>query len=475
MQFNLGEFGDGNPYTVVSEDLKTVLTSAPSGAWSGFLLQGSGLSPITDPVLGTKFVDVNGDEAGYRFNSMLSALSQTHYEGHVKIKASREWVCAPEASSNGNQGDTLASAQKLISALATSAPAGTATALINRDTTSSINALMPAASNQTFVRNDYRNFVHTNTAAQAVYHTAGKPDQVEMDIFWKGAYGFVAVDGCVTNACNDRQSAGWVNIWNNFYLGSDRGIAGTFCKDHWFKDFEIRTKCPEFVCNYQNRNISVLSDSLFDSESIAAATAGDVSAQFRMQRKLNKRGQYCNINISENGGYRIYNTGANWLGDTAPIAATLSTNPSIVYVCGGTNDAIYSGPEITPAQFQAAYIDILEKLLGENGNDSTNVHTVRCITPIPLWGARDAADYEENVRRAAGFREVILGLPALWAATYPLSTATIEVINAFNGLGGESNKFGDDLYKGDLLGTRTDLHLGGHGMQIFGDLIASTL
>ena len=51
MQFDLGTFGDGNPYTIFQHDLKSVLSSVPDGAWSTFNLVGSGKSPTVDSEL----------------------------------------------------------------------------------------------------------------------------------------------------------------------------------------------------------------------------------------------------------------------------------------------------------------------------------------------------------------------------------------------------------------------------------------
>ena len=467
MQFDLGEFGDGNPYTVFSHDLKSVLTSVPNAAWGSLAIVGSGLDPLVSD-RGTKFQDINGDETGYRFITMAAELAQTHYEGHAKIRGEKKWACSQERDNNGNGGDALASQQNLLTAVATT---GGIQAILSRSAaaTASATAWLPkSGGGVTQLNLDYRNQVIGSTAV-AMLHTAGKDDDVDVDIFWKGDYGFFAVDGVIVNATNLRNTNTFVNWLNNLYLGSDRGVAGTFCKDHWFSNFEIRTKCPEFSLNYVSRLVGVLSDSLFDNVLASSTTSGDVAAEFRLQRKFNLQGQYVNINISENAGYRIYNTGSNWLGDPTPIAASLANNPVEVYVSGGTNDAVYAGTEITSVQFQTAYLDILEKLLGENGNDATGVERVKMLIPIPLRGTRGHADYETWVTRAAGYRAVINALPALWDATYPARARAVTTKDWFTPLGGESNSKGDDLYIGDVDGSLTNLHLAAHGNQIAGD------
>ena len=486
--FNLGSFGDGNPYTVFSHDLKSVLTSVPNGAWNNLLTVGSGLSPTTDPELGTKFIDTNGADTGYRFNVLNTANSQLDNEGHFKIKVERQWLCAPELSSNGNSGDLLAGTSQTVASM--QPVVGPALLFLSNASSSNAGCYVPAAgATVTKIDKDFRNHKVTASVASAVLHTAGKSRFVEVDIFWKGKFAFYAVDGEVVNATGSRSLVGWDRWLQNFYLGSNRGSSGTFLNNYFVKDMEIRTKCPEFALNYDNRNIGVLSDSLFDSEPVSALTAGDVSAQHRIQRKFNKQGQYVNINISENGGYLVHDLGIgyNWLGyasatpdahptaPATPIVSALATNPKRVLVSGGTNDALYTGTPVTSTQFQNAAMDILEKLLGENGNPTTTVETVYWLIPIPLMGAQNDASYATYVAKAAEFRDVLLSLDKLWDTTYPAKAGAVKILNSFDALGGESEKMGNDLYKGQLTGTLTDLHLGAHGMQIWGDFIAGEL
>jgi hypothetical protein len=468
--FDVGTFGDGNPYTILSDDLKSVLTAVPDGAWTSFTATGTGLAPtITEN--GTIFVDENGDETGYQFTTLAAANAQLEYEGHIKIRVPTAWLCSAEASNNGSQGDDLATAQTVISTFATS---GGAVAYLYKTAGASASAISatPAASGSVAVNKAFNDNVIGATAV-AVLHTASKDAYVNVDIFWKGKYAFYMVDGLIVNVTDVRNTANKTSIWQNFYLGSDRTSATTYpAAGYAFSNLEIRTKCPEFSLNYPSRNIGVLSDSIFDSSLINNNVAGDVSCEYRILRKFHKQSQYTNITISENGGYSIYDNGSNWLGDPVPIAATLANDPVKVLVNGGTNDAAIG---VTNAQFQAAYLDILEKLLGENGNDATKVEEVVCITQIPLWGTRNSSFYAEYVGLAAGYRSIIEGLPALWDATYPTRAGAVTVAKVFEALGGESDALGTDLYKGQLDGTLEDLHLAAHGLAIYGDFLATKL
>ena len=459
-------FGSNDASVLFQHSLKTALVSADlNGNWSQLYIGSSALSwdlhgsvlhghDVThDSVLGMKAVSSadGSTECGYRFASQLSPLDAATNEGQLSFEVESEWYCVND-SANGTSGASLgAESQSILSTLAQTAPTGGAA--VGEIVKTGANKPIPIF----FVNSvgyDYRNFNPTSTGALAAPYSPGKSRFIAINIGWKGKYVWYAIDGVIVNFA-ERPSDGWVNAFNNFYLGNDRGGADTFVDGYWMRNLQISNKAPRFDLLCSAKKIAVLSDSLFDDQIPAHGTSGDVNPQYRIYRAFEQKGNRCNLHVSENAGFHVSSAQASTLHDQ--VAALLAENPSAVILQGGTNDA---GASLAASTFETEYKSLIEKLIGVNGNTSTAKKIFIC-TPPPR---ADSATFNGFITE---YVAVIKSLKSWFDTTYSSSGKELHVVDVHSAVGGTIPI--DGVLQSD------NIHYAALGCQIYGDTIAAKL
>ncbi|MEN8171431.1 MAG: SGNH/GDSL hydrolase family protein [Chloroflexota bacterium] len=475
-------YGSSDSSVIFQHDLKSALVPADMNShWSQLRIGSSALTwdvhgsvvhgkqPTHDSVLGFKPVDSTDGttEVGYNFSAQAASIVDLINQGQISFEIESDWLCVNDAASGTSGADLGAESQSCISWLAAAAPAGSAAA-------SELAKTGTAKPTPIIFKNsvgfDYRNHMPTATGALAAIYSPSKTRFILVNFGWKGNYVWYSVDGVVVNFA-ERGSDGWTNPFNNMYLGCDRGTANTFVDGYWMRNLQISNEAPRFDLNYNARQITVCSDSLFDNETAAATTSGDLNAQFRIFRGFEKKGMRCNLTIDENGGFQVDSGAASTLHDR--VTAVLDTKPSMVILQGGTNDC--DATAVPVATFETEYKSLVEKLIGVNGNTST-ASKIYCCTVPSRYGvsATDGANSDTYQGRLESYNAVIRGLESWFTTNYGSSGKELYVVDSWTALGGRTPTE-DAVYKGQLSGTFDDVHFACNGNRLYGDAISERI
>jgi lysophospholipase L1-like esterase len=244
------------------------------------------------------------------------------------------------------------------------------------------------------------------------------------------------------------------------WIGSTRVIANTFC-DGYIRNLQISTRSPSFPVHPQLRSIGILSDSLFATD-VLINTYGDAVTSWAMRREFATRGLYPGtVTLNSLGGACYSSAGATYLGTN--LTTVLATNPSVLVLRGGTNDASQSFTDDADWETQVtAYITAA----------FANPYVRMIVMPnIPYLIGDATKAYSEPLVRLGNER--LLNVAATWRAANPSDPRKIIVPDVNAALGGLSPPSG--TYIGQVNGLWNDLHLSSGGHALHGRRIAQAI
>ncbi len=466
-------FGSSDSRVVFSHDLKSALTlpSAWTSLSAGNLTDGftdistATILPFHDPVLGMRSSDINlvADAASYRLQTTNADLKETDNAGQISIEVEASWLETMNAIYNSDAYDPSGTEEAVLSFTDSVAFSASMISKNNGGTISLRSAL-----NQLHL--DYRNFEPSGVNPGApIFYAFDRKRFVTINIAWQDKFAIAAIDGMIigyginTTQVNDR--------FANFYIGSDRGNTTQSLTNHYFRNLQISKGFPNFGINFTKSHVAVLSDSIFDGAQAAApSTGGDLGPNFQIIRSFMQRQIRTILTVNDNGGYTVDSTtgqGAGTLHDALPLMIKPDMTDFILQ--GGTNDASFL---ISRSLFESEYKSLVEKIMGENGNPSTSVKRLICLTPpsISAWSGTSNAQEDSIIE----YVDVIMGLQTWWNSTYPLRSGQLKSVNIYAVLGGTNNP-GFEFFQGQVSGSGDTLHLAPRGNKVYGEAIVDAI
>lgn len=450
-------YGSADDSVVWRHPLTSALSSSDiTGVWSTLTKVGSGNTPTHDPILGMLCLDSAGAAAGYRFQTIASPLDTAlTMGGQISIECQRDLVCINDPT-NGSSGWTPAANSTLLGLVPST---GSACVLGQKNTDGTFKFKMSAA----FASNDFTCGYRSGEGISAPkIHSAGKGAFVTVNIGWTpgvaGGLLFVAVDGLLV-AYGLRAEATTAKLFENLYIGSNAGSAGTFIAGAYFRNLQISTRPPVFPVHPRCRSIAFIGDSLNDdpiNQPTPGTPAYDCVAWAQVMKYFHQRGFITgNRNSSQNPGYTISGNGGSTKLVTVLTSFTIGTpgsmlsavgatppwKPDVAVIVGGTNDCIANASTYVGSTFTSSYTDLIEQIMfGAAKTTRTPTKMVFCCIPPP----NSAMLTDVNVQTA--LPDVIArinALPAWWDSTYGATwgAGLVKVIDIYNGAFGANNRW----------------------------------
>lgn len=229
---------------------------------------------------------------------------------------------------------------------------------------------------------------------------------------------------------------------------------------------------------------------MFDDVTVAGSVgAGESGPRYQIDRSFQQRGMRCHLSVSENGGYFIDSAQAKPLDvlivDGVLYNETTGVPANKFYLCdltmsvtdavlqGGTNDG---GALVAAATFESEYKARIEQVMGENGNTTTSVQRLICMTPPSRYASGENGQAIED--KIIAYQAIILSMPAWWDETYPARAGALKVVDMYEILGGQTPTAKDPTYTDILMGQVIgggDIHYAPHGNSIYGAEIVKAL
>lgn len=418
--------------------LQLPLTSAPAG-WT---VVGS---PVHDSVKG---LNPNGN-GGYSKTS-LTGYAALDYGGQISVEVEKAWACYNDPT-NGSSGYTPAAQEYLLSVLAGT---GGAQSIIDKTVGGALLGFMNGASqNKSFTDWKYDG----GTTYNVLVHSGPKSDFVRINIGWWGGKAgglfVMAIDGHIY-AAGLRAAGTNANVFQNIYLGSDRGIGG-FMNGYYFRNLQISTRPPAMAVHPKLRRVSVLSDSLFNTDSLASVYR-DEMASHTFRRYLENLGyRPGDMTVDVNSGYHVHDASVGNI-FSSRVATLLANNPQVVLFRGGTNDVIlgYTINAAWYAELQSLMTSILA---------GTSVERI-VVGKVPSTIASSASGTYTAATRAA-----VSAINAYYDQL-PAWNSKIVVADVYSALGGESPARG--TFIGQVDGANDNLHCAAVGHKLMGECYA---
>lgn len=247
---------------------------------------------------------------------------------------------------------------------------------------------------------------------------------------------------------------------NTLYFGSNRNIANTYCQ-RYMRNFQISTRPPMFSIHPSLARIGILSDSMFNSDTLIS-TYADALSSWSMRREFAKRGLYTGtVTYSGTGGAAYSSLAATYLFNT--LATVLAANPTILIIRGGTNDASQSLTDDSDWESQVmTYIT--------TAFDNKYVKMIVLPDIPPLIGDR-SKDYSLSFVKTGNER--LRNVAASWRASNPTDPRKLIVVDVYNAVNALSPPSG--TYIGQVNGLYNDLHFTSGGHNIHGRVIAQAI
>lgn len=457
------DYGTEDDSVLFRHSLKGPITAADiSGLWS--TVTNTTAAPIHDPVRGMKANDGNGGNAGYLLQTATSTILALQDGGHISLEIERDWGARHDPS-NGTSGYVPASEESALSF----SPDGTSTALAAPRKRVSGEITATGYNNVNSYSFDFSDWVvNTGIAPTSSYHSEDKGDFVTVQVGWQslnnGSPLMLAVDGLPVGG--NKFSATLANMANRLYIGSIRGVAGTFVKNHFIRNLQISLLAPAGIMpvHPQLRSVAFLSDSITDNVALNGPYR-DNAARFSLRRYLAKRGiRPGELNISENPGWWI-GTHANQL--KLQVATVLAWQPDTVVIMGGTNDCINANSQ---ENFEAEYKDTIEKFMfGTAETSRTTVQRIFCCTMPP--NETELSDAAFKARHLTFRNFIRTTLPAWWNTAYGATWGydRVKTADVYAGIGGDPALMQQAAYSVD--GT----HFAWKGNRLYGETVAKAI
>jgi lysophospholipase L1-like esterase len=380
----------------------------------------------------------------------LTGYQNLDYGGQISFEVSRAWLANNEnASPNwpNSSGYIPASNEFFLSALATT---GGAQTIIRKYTTGGADAYL------------------SSTDLPFYVSSQGKGDFVRVNIGWNGGRVggkfWVAIDDALVSSVT-RNSSTLSGMFANFYLGSDRGVAGSYANTgYYIRNLQISNKAPVFTYHPRAGSIAILSDSTANTGDVIYGSYRDAVTSCSMQRRLSRQRNLDSVVpiVSVNGGYRIDNSApGQYLRDQLP--AVLATKPTVVVIMGGTNDA--AGSRCSQSTWQAAVADYINDCFATD-----YVKMVVLAAPMTLTYASAYTAYEGEVLIA---KTKMQAAAYAWRAANPTDPRKVVVADRYTALGGTNPPPG--TFIGQVDGLSDNLHCSGLGHVLQGYCIADAI
>lgn len=434
------EFGANDDSIVFQHDLCSDPTDYITALGATYIVQGSGLQTF-DSVRG---MNPNGS-GGYRIQNLPNRAA-LDFAGQVTFEVEREWLCK-QAPGYYSFGLVPASNQTALSALATAGGVG-------------------SMCSKAVVGNAYTSGPFGSQSVGC--SSAGKGDYVRVNLGWSGGRvggkSYLSFDGDEPREVT-RNTATLSDLFASWWIGSDRGVAGTF-PSYYMRKLQLSTRPPMFAVHPLLRRVAILSDSIMNSDNVTAGNYLDAVSSREMRRVLAQRGIHVGaVDISINGGYRLDNSiPAQYLHDQ--LAALLANNPTLLIIRGGTNDA--AGSRCTVAGWQAQVEQYLTTAFA-----TPSVRGVILPNIPPLWEGATAYDTAAFREQVATGNQIMAQIATDWRASNPTDPRSVIVPDAYAALGGDNPAAG--TYIGQVSGAYNDLHLSGYGHVLHGRSIAAAI
>lgn len=443
-------YGSDDESVLFAHDLKSQIVAGDiSGKWSTLTLVGSGLAPTHDAERGMLARDVNGADAAYKFATQAAAMDVLDGEGQLLIEVEKEQVGSyyPSLGSYGDDG--RAGNQCVISGQA-SAASGSNLLLVwyTNFATTPDSYQMRFPGSATPLSLDYHEHTPSGVSVGTSWpvSTYKKDTYVKLQLAWRRGLVYFAIDDLVYSyGIMDTSTTS--KVFNSLWIGSYVNSANTYVA-RYLRNFQIASKAPTFLHNNVLSQIAFLSDSLIDNKNYAQVTSVDAIDNVIhavISRGLAHMGIRAKIDISENPGYTISTLGTQL---ETKAQTVINFSPSVVIVCGGTNDFTNGG--YVSADFLAEYKDLIEQLFF--GTAKTSRTTVKYVMPMypPPRRQSDGTAYSAAI--LANFDDVrtqIASLPAWWDATYGATYGNgrvVDSIDLFTLFGSSHNWASPDTY-----------------------------
>lgn len=460
-------YGSDDASVVFADPLTSPLTAAPTG-WTNLKVGSAALTwttyptlptgdhvPTHDSVLGMKAVSsVDGTtEVGYQLAGQTGGtLDPLDRCGQLTVEVETDWLYSYDAN-YAPDGYQPAGLEAILACIPS---AGGARDIIVRGTDGQM-TFRPFASSAS-AQNDFRNFNQTGTnPGKARIDRFGKDRFCTVQLAWNNSFGIFAINGSVLGYTTDRDYA--TELLTQFYIGNRKGVANTYVTGYYMRNLQLSTKFPNFGI-IPDREIAVLSDSMFtDAQAAAYSGGGDNGPRFLMDKYFTERGCRVQMTVSSNDGYDV--DSAQSPGSLHDVVNDVTnTSAKICILQGCTNDA---GAQTASATVESEYKDLVEKIMGVNGNDATTIENIVCIFPPPRFVSEGNRAIEDVL---ISYRSWFLTLADWWDAAYPLQAGALSVYDHWLAMGGDLNPIADDLYKDQVLGNG-DIHHAPHGYYLY--------
>lgn len=418
------------------------LTSAPPG-WT---LIGS---PIHDAAKG-----MNPNGTGGYSKANLTGYATLDYGGQISVEVEKAWACYNDPT-NGSVGYTPAAQEYLLSVLAGT---GGAQSIIDKTTGGALLGFMNGVSqNKSFTDWKYDG----GTTYNVLVHSGPKSDFVRINIGWWGGLAgglfVMAIDGHIY-AAGLRVAGTNANVFQNIYLGSDRGIGG-FMNGYYFRNLQISNRPPAMAVHPKLRRVSVLSDSMFNTDSLASVYR-DEMASHTFRRYLENLGyRPGDMTVNVNSGYHIHDIGGGVNAFSSLVAALLANTPQVILFSGGTNDAIlgYTIDASWYAELQSLMTSILA---------GASVQRI-VVGKVPSTIASSASG-----TYTAAIRAAVSAINAYYDQL-PAWNSKIVIADRYTALGGESPMA--NTFIGQVDGLNDNLHPAAIGHKLMGECYAKAV
>jgi lysophospholipase L1-like esterase len=424
-------YGSDDPSVVFAHPLTREIVAADiAGKWTTLSKVGSGNTPTHHATLGMLAVDSGGVDAGYRFQTAATQVSDLDFGGQISYEVQRAYACMNDAD-NGTVGYIPATDQTVLSARTTGG--ANLSAMGRKRTDGRFSVLLSSLFSHAF---EFKDFILGGALNTCRIHSDGKDEFVLVNIGWWGGMNggqfVMAVNGMPVGGNTQGFTAASTGRFGDFYIGSYIQNAGTFANGGYIRNLQIAKRPPVFPTHPQLRSVATLSDSLINPFSIDTFR-GDNCLHYSLLREIYKGGvRQGTINISQNSGYTI-TTIATQLETKAQ--TIIDFNPDTVIIMGGTNDAGIDTSAYVGSTFTSEYRDLLEQLFfGVAKTTRTTISQIFCCTPLPRL---DAATNSALSGNALDVRTRIAALPAWWDATWGASygNGRVKVIDIFQSFG----------------------------------------
>lgn len=437
-------YGSSDSSVIAQSDLKSEasILAIPGNGGGTPLRQGTGVQTF-DSELGVDF----GPDGGYYWWDIAAQSIDLDIAGQISIEVERDWI-STEYAAGGSTGDVPLATEYLM----TTIPASGNIGQIGIKTTAGTiqTSFFNAATNKAWDGN----VVDTGTAANTNVNSSGKGRFVTYNVGWWGNTIVHAIDGIIVSGGVFNKSTN-SNIFQRFYLGRDRTVAGTGPNGRYCRNFQISTKPPNFSVNPRFGSVMLYGDSFVNTSNLVVdnwnppqVTHLETHLVHSIRREFVKRG----IGM---GKFRQFTAGGHCVELAAPNGNTsiqtynntvLAENPTCMITRLGTNDGSTNPANFDITGFEADLKTLVSALMAKETMDTL------VLGNVPPYYLQPELDYQVDAMNA-----VYDSIPAWWDAANPTRSGKVKISDWCTAWGGSANNIKAGVTEGQVAGT-TDIH-----------------